>query len=405
MEPNLFGEGSVRAATLLELYARLVLSPQATLVLDSLTRRFRGAGASSSDLAGYLGVPVANVSAALEEIPAAICYANQGSNFDEAATAAGHDGETDDATKDEKSRTLRYYVNYRSALPWVVAHSRKILLQLCRMESPAAAAGTSSTPSSSSTSTASRAASSAKQRVNDGKAFYCAGCTGWFETESDLRSPAGNCVVCNNDIVQSTLEAAQSAWNACYHSKQMPEFCEKQAPDGHPVPQLLRMDRCVLQQALVLRHLCSKPFCFVDAHHAVVDPDAVMTLDEFHDRAKHRSSLALQFRAKHRNGKHLHVRLDVSLAEKEKRAIAANEVRLVKRRALPPWLQNGAASASSTTSATVPSNKRPRDEMITSRRPWEVVAAHAKAVVARAEMESLDDMVVVFQSARLPHLP
>jgi hypothetical protein len=393
---NTFGEGSLRAATLLELYSRLVLSPQAVLVVDSLSRRFRGAGATSADLAAYLGVPAANIAAALDEIPQAICYASQGSNFDESMAENDVAG-SENPNADMSRPVVRHYINYRSALPWVVAHSRRILLQLCRIERPVVVPSATNTAASPAAPAAATNRAATKHRANDGKGYYCAGCTGWFEIDSDLRTPAGNCAVCNNDLVQSTLEAAQSAWDACYDSKAMPEFCGKQSPDGHPVPQLLRMDRCVLQQALVLRYLCSKPFCFVDAHHAVVDPDAVMTLDEFNDRAKHRSSLALQFRAKHRNGKHLRLRLDVSLAEKEKRAVAANEVRLVKRRALPPWLQSGSSSTSD--GVTAPA-KRQRDETIRSRLPWESVAAHATAVVARAEMESFDDMVVLFERRR-----
>lgn len=408
---DLIGEGSRRAATLLELYARLVLSPAAVLLVDCLTRRFKGLGATVDDLVAYTGLPSANIKGALDEVPTSICYKTSGSSFDEQAEEDQGNG-SDTLSKDTDNQ-LRYYINYRSALPWVVAHSRRILLQLCKTDRtiqpprplsgaggiapPPAAANAAAMPAHSKASSSGQSA--VKQRSNDGKSLYCAGCTTWFDLEVDLRTPAGNCAVCNNNIVMSSLEAAKAAWDvACKaNPNTLPGHCGKLAPDGHPVASLLRMDRCVLQQALALCHLMSKPFCFVDAHHAVVDPDAVMTVDELNDRAKHRSSLALQFRAKHRSGRHLRLQLDVGLAQREQRALAANRVRLEKRHALPPWLRPNSSDGAVTTGAPASNAKRPREE--DALLPWQAVAAHAKAVVERHSIESMEDMVVVFRRA------
>jgi hypothetical protein len=387
---DLIGSGSQRAMALIELYARLVLSARCTLVVDSLTRRFKGRGACTTELVAYLGLPTSIVAAALDEIPSAICYRTSDGNA-EGDVPPMDDHADDVVTEGADPQLLRYFINYRTAIPWIVAHTQRMFLALCRVDRNAPTTAMS-------TSGVSVEHAAPTKRGNDGKTFYCSGCTSCFDTEAELRKP-GNCSICNLDIVESTLQAAQAAWRETEISQ---TYCASRSADGSPIPHTLRMDPYVLQQALAVRFLCSSRFCFVDAHHAVVDPDAVMTEPEFYERSKHRSSLALQFRAKHRSGKHLHLVFEPSVAEKEARAIETNTTRLEKRQALPPWLRaRGGGVADTIGSGTAP-HKRVREPAGDTRATppsWQRMKQHAEAVVCRSHVEIFDlsDADILFE--------
>lgn len=137
------------------------------------------------------------------------------------------------------------------------------------------------------------------------------------------------------------------------------------------MPRRLQSDRFVMQQALMLWFLTREPFAMVDSSSSqqpVADPFEVMTIEELRHRGAHRSSLALQFRAKHRNGYRLRLQMR-STEQSEQRIMEENLTRLVKRRSIPPWLEtteddhggHRKSSMQQTLRSDATIRKRPRD--------------------------------------------
>lgn len=344
------GAGSLRATSLVELYARMTRTQLAVLVVDSLTRHFRSRGATLHELSMYLGLPEATVAQATEQLPTSLVVSS---------VVGNEDDDNDDDGGDGVER--RYWINYKTCIPYIAAHFSKTLLRACRVPLP---------PDAS-------VASLHVRRSSEPTALFCCGCSSWLDV-ADLVPNSSQCGLCRSDIAASTILASAAAW------EQQPAgatSCAARSPDGSPVPPLLRTDRFVLQQCLMMQFLCDTDFVFIDRHASIVsDPDDVTTKEEFELRSAHRSSLALQFRSKHRNGSHLRIRL-VSQEETEVTRLKENSARLARRQAVPPWLslqpQVDSTTTPPTPSAECPALKRPRLE---SQEPWRAAVGFARLV-------------------------
>lgn len=400
--PSFPGAGTERATALLELYCRWSLSDVAILVVDSLTRHFRSEGASVGEMSEYLGLTEIVCSQALAAVPKGILCTSlevlpsQGLLQSEAEERAP--GEND-ASSPPGRDALKYFINYRSVVPFVHAHFVKLMQKLCRLT------GKNGLPSQVYCNRCKKDLASQDFLASTMRCNACKTDAGLVTVLAVARSDKlgldwEKCVAtlrCLTQLSHHNISSGnkESSWRRTAASKDLNKpqrqatavvkqvALEERELEDHPIVKdslhIFRRDPCVLQQVLAMMFFFSEPFVFVDKLNIIIDPRDIMTVSEWHSRCQHRSSLAQRFRAVHRSGQHIRVDI-VNPTEREEALVAANVKRLRKRKLLPPWLVKAAPITTGEVAERVPL-KRPRGEV--ELQPWERAVRTAALVVKR----------------------
>ncbi|KEG10085.1 hypothetical protein DQ04_04201020 [Trypanosoma grayi] len=355
-EPSLPGAGAQRAVLVVQLYMRIGnYNPMSVLVADALCVTFKAGGATVAELGAYLGLQPDRVEAGIEGMPKEMyCTSSHFHQHDVSVEERGK-GSTKRGRQDgTEESALRFYINYATALPFAFAHGTHMLLALCQLPVPQAGGN-----GELSVEIATLNVSPTLWRVDSGRGLCCASCRYWMALK-DLRSTISRCPLCQADILSSVLCAIKARYEeklargqplltfGPLQQQRTGTSVKAEETANDPSSKVagedaaaypLARDPFLVQQGLFFHFLYSRPFVCVNDAAFVVDPDEVMTKEEYEHRSKHRATVLDQFRLVHRNAGAIRVKcLDQEKLDMEK--CMASVMKVAKRAQLPPWLRS-----------------------------------------------------------------
>lgn len=137
-DPSAPGAGALRAASLIQLYFRMAnYTPLTILIVDALCLVFGADGATIHAMVGYLGISEDRIRHGIDTIPPDMrCTSLQLEEMVGAPAEEKEDGESYPRDGASGRADLRYYLNYKRALPIIYAHLTYMLLAACVSDVP-----------------------------------------------------------------------------------------------------------------------------------------------------------------------------------------------------------------------------------------------------------------------------
>ncbi|CAD2216359.1 hypothetical protein AGDE_05830 [Angomonas deanei] len=361
-DPSVPGAGAKRAVAISQLYFRLCKYHRLTiLVTDVLALVFGADGGTVGELGRYLGLEDGKVEFALLSVPKEmLCTLSQ--------LGEDHPYRQQNSNLTEEKNNPRYFLNYKGVLAVAYGHVCRILLLASLQRLPEKKEDQLNINISANLN-----------RSESREGIKCPGCAFYF-TLSDFDATVNKCPVCTCDIVQMILKQTKQHFD---HQASLglplvtvlPKSRGLLVPRGEPANKApaksndgafpLAKDPYLAQQAIVFFYLYSSRFAFVNEGTYILDPDELLTEDEFEKRVQGKTSTVDSFRALHRNVSDIRVRV-VHQSALEERRFRENEQKIKKRKNLPPWLRiQGAPDPSQeegNEATPAPLLKRPRNE-------------------------------------------